>query len=115
MRWDRQTGHHGNRENSPEPQTAPSGLSLRLLLKLIRRRRKAVQAHAASREPKVALTMRGPRGFTVLGLPGFDAGAATSAPWPVRDWDCEQAMRGNLAGKLPRRIPDNSFDFAGGN
>lgn len=115
MWWHRQTGDHGNRENAPEPPTARCGLSLRLLLKFIHRRRKAVHAHAAWRKPKVALTMRGPRGFMVLGLPGFDSGPATRAPWPVRNWGREQAMSGNLAGKLPMRIPDNSFDFAGGN
>ena len=117
MRWPRQTSYHGNREYAPEPPTALGGLAirLRLLLKLILGRRKAVSARAESREPMVALRMRGPRGFTVLGLPGFDAGPPTSASWPIRDWDRDQAMSGSLAGKLPRRIPDNSFDFSGGN
>ena len=116
MRWDPQD--HGSREYAPESPTGAARFFIAFgsLLKLIRRRREAAAARAPSRDPIVSLKMRAPRGFTVLGLPGFEPvrAKAIGTPWALRQYHRDRARSGTATGKRSRHSPADPFELLKG-
>ena len=128
MRWHHQTNYHGSREYASDAAervvVGQLRLTLAFLLDAARRRFNALLGRAAPPTSTTILKMGDRRGFTVLGLPGFDADQpdASAAPWASpkrveerikRDRGYEVRL-GQRPGNSEKRGFESSFERSGG-